>query len=365
MNKLLKTFIASVLLCSVSLLGVFASSCKKTNAELPKIEEDVLTKIESGVTDGDGNKLEEDEVYALPQNMVFSTPATLSDNGVSEQGLTSVTVTATLTPSNSTEPVDWSLSFKNASSSWASGKSVTDYVTVTPTSDGSTVATVRNKEAFGEQIILKCSARNNPAVKATCTIDYYAKIKELTVKVGYGNNKSEDDDFIDYDQMIQNEVAFEDIKAYSASNPYKLPDYGYLYGLTFLISGGAGVGTIVEEPLMGFYYNEQGYSLNSVLYSLTGNSNVLGFKTDPNNPSVVALFGLFDYTCAKQANLTDEEIYNMTVTNVEKFRQPSNDIYIPHLFEIYFYVERNNESVALNTFYFEGMPNWSSAWLEV
>lgn len=68
--------------------------------------------------------------------------------------------------------VDWSVSFKNANSTWAAGKKVTDYVTVTPTSDGSLTATVANLGEFGEQIKITVTSRDNPTAKAECTVDY-------------------------------------------------------------------------------------------------------------------------------------------------------------------------------------------------
>ena len=46
----------------------------------------------------------------------------------------SVTITATVEPDNEAENtgVDWTAAWKNAESVWASGKSVSDYVTLTP-----------------------------------------------------------------------------------------------------------------------------------------------------------------------------------------------------------------------------------------
>lgn len=94
-------------------------------------------------------------------------------NGVSPLAETAYTLTATVYPENaSNKALDWSVSFVNASSSWATGKTVTDYVTVTPTSDGALTATVENLQAFGEQIQVKATSRDNPDAYATCTVDY-------------------------------------------------------------------------------------------------------------------------------------------------------------------------------------------------
>lgn len=70
-------------------------------------------------------------------------PAVYAANGVSALADTAYTLTATVEPNYEGEKTfDWSVKFQNASSSWAKGKTVTDYVTVTPTSDGANTATV-------------------------------------------------------------------------------------------------------------------------------------------------------------------------------------------------------------------------------
>ena len=64
-------------------------------------------------------------------------PADFEAYGVSPLAESAQTVTATIQPSDAlNKAVDWSVAWANASSAWADGKTVTDYVTVTPTSDG-------------------------------------------------------------------------------------------------------------------------------------------------------------------------------------------------------------------------------------
>ena len=98
----------------------------------------------------------------------------------SAQALESVTLTATVKPDNTAENtgVDWDIKWKNASSSWANGKSVMSYVTVTPSGDGyaeSKTVTLDNLQPFGEQIIVTATARDNPEVTASVNVDYAQK----------------------------------------------------------------------------------------------------------------------------------------------------------------------------------------------
>lgn len=93
--------------------------------------------------------------------------------GVSELAETAYTLTATVTPANAmNKEVDWSVSFVDPTSAWASGKSVTEYVTVTPSADGALTATVENLDAFGAQIKITVASRFNADVKAETTVDY-------------------------------------------------------------------------------------------------------------------------------------------------------------------------------------------------
>ena len=96
-------------------------------------------------------------------------PQTVKDN--------SYVLTAKIVPESADyKRVDWNISWKNPAAAWASGKTVTDYVTVTPESDGALTATVYCKKDFAEQILITVVSRDNPDVSATCTVDYVQKI---------------------------------------------------------------------------------------------------------------------------------------------------------------------------------------------
>ena len=105
-------------------------------------------------------------------------------NGINPLAETAYTLTATVsTPLEENKKVDWSIFWKNDGSSWATGKTVTDYVTITPAADGALTATAECLQAFGEQIVVQCVSRVSPAQNATCTIDYAKRVTDFSVTV--------------------------------------------------------------------------------------------------------------------------------------------------------------------------------------
>lgn len=101
----------------------------------------------------------------------------------------SVTIMATVEPDNEAENtgVDWTAAWKNAESVWASGKSVSDYVTLTPGGEdyaASKSVTLENLQPFAEQIVVKATARDDPGITATCTADYAQKPVNFSLSFG-------------------------------------------------------------------------------------------------------------------------------------------------------------------------------------
>ena len=132
---------------------------------------DVVIPKEDIVSDNDGNKMNDGVFHKLPTAMLVSqTPAKTE---TSDDMKTSVNVVATITPDDTAnKAVDWTVTFVNASSAWANGKTATDYITAEPTTDGALTATVTCKAAFGEQIKITVISRDNPEASASCTVDY-------------------------------------------------------------------------------------------------------------------------------------------------------------------------------------------------
>lgn len=104
--------------------------------------------------------------------------ADYDEYGVSPMAETAQLLTATINPTNATnKELTWSIAWKDASSAWASGKTVTDYVTVTPTSTGANTATVECLQAFGEQVIVTVTSEDNADATASCTVDYAERLE--------------------------------------------------------------------------------------------------------------------------------------------------------------------------------------------
>ena len=169
---------------------------QQTPDEQPNPDEEIpLPDDGDGViVDGDGEQLEPGKVYPM-SNMLFATTAAEQD----EQ----ITIEATFTPENVTnQKVDWSVSFVNPSSSWANGKTATDYVTVTATADGATTAKVACKEAFGEQIKITVTSREDNSVTNSVTVDFAKRVVSDEVKLTKGGSAASVIDFssagIDY-----------------------------------------------------------------------------------------------------------------------------------------------------------------------
>ena len=146
------------------------------------------------IVDGDGEQLEPGKVYPM-SNMLFATTAAEQD----EQ----ITIEATFTPVGVTnQKVDWSVSFVNPSSSWANGKTATDYVTVTATADGATTAKVACKDAFGEKIKITVTSREDSSVTNSVTVDFAKRVVSAEIKLTKGGSAASVIDFssagIDY-----------------------------------------------------------------------------------------------------------------------------------------------------------------------
>ena len=180
LNGVLGGLLALVVAGGVAFVGVLSNGFKNWDnikppaQEEPNSPEDNTTKGEASIENGESAGI---------RLMAMKIPvADYKTYGVSVQAETAYTVTATVYPADAAnQKVDWSVSFANASSTWASGKKVTDYVTVTPSSDGALTAVIQNVAAFGEQIIVKTTSRDNAEAYATLNVEYLQRTTGYTL----------------------------------------------------------------------------------------------------------------------------------------------------------------------------------------
>lgn len=180
LNGILGGILALVIAGGVAAVGVFSNGFKDWN----KFKKDD-TKQEQPMTppeDSGGSDITAEASNGIRLMSMKLAPVQYAAYGVAANAESTYTLTATVYPEDAANKLlDWTVSFKNASSTWASGKKVTDYVTVTPSSDGALTAVVENKTAFAEQIIVKATSRDNSSAYATVTVEYLQRTTGYTL----------------------------------------------------------------------------------------------------------------------------------------------------------------------------------------
>lgn len=166
MTKVKKRIIAGSLaavVCAGIAFAVVAPAFEKTEtADVPHYDQIVITPNES---------------YGVELMSATIDPVEYETYGISEQAESAQSVTAVMTPEGSFTFFDWSVAWSDSTDEFASGKTVTDYISVAATSDGANTATVTCYGEFGTQIVLTAQSRTNSSLKATATIDYEVRFK--------------------------------------------------------------------------------------------------------------------------------------------------------------------------------------------
>lgn len=178
LNGILGGLLALVIAGSVAIVGVVSNGFKDWGNKQP---DSGIEKPEDNTANGEVS-IDDGESAGI-RLMAAKIPVSEYElYGVSVQAESAYTVTATVYPADAAnQKVDWSVAFKNASSTWANGKKVTDYVTVTPSSDGALSAVVQNVAAFGEQIVVKTTSRDNASAYATLNVEYLQRTTGYTL----------------------------------------------------------------------------------------------------------------------------------------------------------------------------------------
>ena len=172
---ILAVLLVLVIAGTAALVGVLSDGFK--NWDKFKPDEEQTQEGGAIITEGEASGMKLMSMKIAPENY--------DEYGISPMADTAYQLTATITPDNATnKAVDWTIAFVNAESEWATGKTVTDYVTVTPTADGALTANVECLQAFGEQVRVTVTSRDNTAVKANATVDYTEKLSAVKATFG-------------------------------------------------------------------------------------------------------------------------------------------------------------------------------------
>lgn len=150
--------------------------CGKEMSEVSKLDDPEEESINGGgiatVLPGNGIQL-----LASKMTPILGVPTSVVEN--------TWKLTATVDKYADNKLVDWTVEFVDPSSEWATGKTVTDYLTITPESDGALSATANVLQPFGEQIKVICTARDTTlgTISAECLFDYVKKILSLDINM--------------------------------------------------------------------------------------------------------------------------------------------------------------------------------------
>ena len=176
-------------------------------------------------TDGEGNAMESGVVYAMPAAMVFA--ATAAEQSSAGDG---ITLQATVIPEAAdNKAVVWSVTFADPASAWAAGRTVTDYVTVTPSAEDGTQATVKCLQAFGAQITVTVTSRLNAHAKAECVLDYARRITDMSLWSERTDSRLTE---FGADEILPDLVmpSFQEFESAMDNGTVWAGGYGYLYG---------------------------------------------------------------------------------------------------------------------------------------
>lgn len=142
-------------------------------------QEEPVEQLEDGSLVVKESEKPSETIYEMPAKLMFGTfsnPLSMATAGHTA----SITLSATVTPVEADNRlVDWSIEWGIANTHGE--EAVTDYVTVTPKSDGSNIATVTCKKAFGDdEIYVKVTTRDGGFI-ATCKVIYIGNPTSLTI----------------------------------------------------------------------------------------------------------------------------------------------------------------------------------------
>ncbi len=140
---------------------------------------DELTPGGYAAIDGNGRLMRSGIIYTMPKSFAF-----IGENEVTPK--TGATPAAVVTPNSDSVTITATVTPENASDKRVTWSSDSRYVTVTPLSDGSNIATVTLTD-YSPSVFSECEARitctsvSNPAVSDTCKVTRLATVDEVNL----------------------------------------------------------------------------------------------------------------------------------------------------------------------------------------
>ena len=177
--KILSLFLALIIVAGVITGVVFWQKGNITFTPVGQEQtDDEETPDDVPVTDEDGNDLSDGETHAMPSAMNFSANSLVQALAAGES--VDVKITATVYPSDAPERgVDFSVAW--GSDAELGDSPVSDYLTVTPDSDGSATATVSCFKAFGDDTIVITVTTRDGGFTDTCIVSFVGKASALSI----------------------------------------------------------------------------------------------------------------------------------------------------------------------------------------
>ena len=166
-------------LCAAVLMSAAVIAVPRAERALPLEAAPVLQVVPDASAEGSGVSLVSAQI----------SPSTYEDYGIMPTALGAQVITATVKSNGVSilSDLDWSSAWVNASSEWATEKTVTDYIRITPLAEsgsGNRKVTVECLKAFGEQIVITCAVRGDAEEKATVSVHYLQSLQNTVIKFG-------------------------------------------------------------------------------------------------------------------------------------------------------------------------------------
>lgn len=196
MKQNTKRAVAGILTAMMTLgaFGIAGCKDKEQGAVLPTTQTQDSTQSGGGST---GRPMVNNEVYGNPYagtivrcgqtyNFTGGSIGFLAEEltGLSEDEAYTVDLIATVEPADAAQEVRWAVAFVNPESEWATGKDVSDYVSIEYSEEESTKLSVTCKKGFSEQVKITCTYLHNADISVDCIVDFVSAWENVTLKMG-------------------------------------------------------------------------------------------------------------------------------------------------------------------------------------